>query len=282
MAHPAFEALWSSFRRLVTNLYFWGGLLGLGLLGGVFYLLMNLVVMPLYTRHDVAIAVPEVRNLPFTEAVAKLEAADLQAEQQVQRFNPDLPRDVVVDQNPAPNALVKPGRRIYLTTNSGLAPQVRVPPLEGTALREAKSRLQSVGLKVSAEIADSIPSPHPGTVTRQDPRPGTQLPQGSGVTLWFSTGLGDRYVPVPPLSGLTVTDALKTLADRKLRWVIIGAVTVPDTQTVKWQSQEPGTSVREGFEVRISPNVHEEPPPLRPVEPESVSDSSDVPPGNHP
>jgi beta-lactam-binding protein with PASTA domain len=276
MARLSFGVFWSSARALFTNLYLWGGLLGLVLLGGGFYLLMDLVVMPFYTRHEVSIPVPEVRNLPFTEAAAQLEAADLQVEQQVQRFNPDLPRDVVVDQNPAPNALVKPGRRIYLTTNSGIAPQVRVPPLEGTALREAKSRLQSVGLKVSAEIADSIPSPHPGTVTRQDPRPGTQLPQGSGVTLWFSTGLGDRYVSVPPLSGLTVTDALKALADKKLRWVIIGAVTVPDTQTVKWQSQEAGTSVREGFEVRLSTSVHEEPPPLRPVEPDVPPDTAGV------
>ena len=238
-------------RELLTNLYFWGGLAVLTLVLTGILLLFNAWIMPGLTRHSVAVNVPDVRQQPFEEAARILRAYDLHPETEVQRFNPNLPRDVVVDQNPVPNTSVKPGRHIYLTLNSGTAPTVQVPSVNGLSLREAKNRIISVGLQVEKTLPDSIPAPHPNTVTRQDPRPSTVVPQGSSVSLWYSTGLGEAYVNIPNVTGLTIDVAKRLLLEQKLRGEVIGEVEDAATQQVMRQSQPAGTRVREGFEVRL-------------------------------
>ncbi|ARA93798.1 hypothetical protein AWN76_011915 [Rhodothermaceae bacterium RA] len=270
MRIPASLSRWGRYlRSLLTNGYFLGGLAVLTLLGLGLYFVVNTLIMPAYTRHDVAVTVPDVRNQPFEEARQILARYDLQAERDVQRFNPNLPRDVVIDQNPPAASQVKPGRRIYLTVNSGRTPMVTLPNVVNLSLREASYRLQALGLTVQDVRPDSIPSPHRNTVTRQDPAPGDSLAKGSSVTLWYSTGLGDRYVDVPDVVGLQVEAARRQLLQQKLRSVVVDAParvhaggdgttppSVPDsTLVVVRQSQEPGTRVREGFEIRLFVDV---------------------------
>jgi eukaryotic-like serine/threonine-protein kinase len=238
-----------SARSLFVNPYFWGGLLLLGILSGVIYVTINYLIMPAYTRHDVSVAMPDVTNLPAQEAERILMHHGLQVEYSQQRFTPGVPRDVVIDQSPAANALVKPGRRVYLSVNTGEVPQVTVPHLEGVSLREATSRLRSAGLRVSETRPDTIPSPYPNTITRQDPTAGTVLSQGESVRLWYSTGLGEQFVTVPDVVGMTIEQAQEVLLNYRLRSVVIGET--EDDQVVARQSREPGTRVREGFELRL-------------------------------
>lgn len=255
--HAFFRRAKHTLRRLVTNGYIWAGLVVLLLLLVGAYFLFNNVLMPSYTRHDVSVTVPRVLNQPFDQAKQELEAKGLRVERSVQRFNPDLPRDVVADQNPAPNASVKPGRRVYLTVNSGETPSVKLPALEGASLREARNRLRAVGLKADDIRIDSIPSPYPNTVTRQEPAPGDSLPKGSSVTLWYSQSNDNApYVTVPDVTGQTVRAAKEALLSRRLRSVVVSVSAEEDredleSKTVVRQSREPGTSVREGFELRL-------------------------------
>lgn len=241
-------------RYLAGNRYFWTGLGFLAAFLVVIYLLVNYLVMPAVTRHEVAVQVPAVTDMAYEEAVRVLENADLKVERMEERFDPNRERGVVLDQNPAAELSVKPGRRIYLTVNSGDVPMVTVPSVLEVSLREAKARLQGRGLVVAAERPDSIPSPHRNTVTRQEPRPGASVPKGSDVTLWYSTGLGESYVTVPDVTGQTVEAAREMLLNRNLRAVIVGRVEDYEglgEPTVQRQSREPGTRVREGFEVRL-------------------------------
>ena len=235
------------FSTLLKNPFFWGGIGGLALIGVALYFIVDTWIMPTYTRQDTELVVPDVRQMPYEEAERLLSEQNLQVERENQRFNPNLPRDMVVDQKPPPRATVKPGRRIYLTVNSGTVPMVQVPSVEGVSLREARNRMATVGLHVEEVLPDSIPSPAPNTVTRQEPAPGETVPQGSGVKLWYSTGLGEAYVTVPKVTGMTTEQARVFLLEHRLRSVVIGEA----TGTVKKQSPEPGTSVREGFEVRL-------------------------------
>jgi beta-lactam-binding protein with PASTA domain len=242
-------------RSLFANGYFWAGLGTLLAVALVFYVLVNHLVMPAYTRHDVTVEVPSVRNLSFEEAEEKLEARDLRVERVTERFDPELPRDVIVDQNPLPRERVKPGRRVYLTVNTGQVPHVTVPSVEGMSLREARNQLQAHQLDVE-ERPDSIPSPYRNTITRQKPAPGDSIREGSTVTLWYSTGLGQEYVTVPDVTGLLVQEARERLLGRNLRSVVVGQRDedtfegLGDPVIVR-QSREPGTRVREGFEIRL-------------------------------
>lgn len=263
---------WRWLRALGRNPYFWGGTAVLLFVSAVVYVSFNAYLMPSYTRHDVSVDVPNLENRPFEEAADVVEAYGLQPQRQVGRYNPNVPQDVVVDQNPPPASAVKPGRRIYLTVNSGRVPTVKLPDLSGTSTREAKNRLTALGLEVGDVQADSVPSPYPNTVTRQRPEPGDSLKKGNAVDLWYSEGLGTTYAQVPDLRGLPVDVAKQRLMSRKLRSVVVGARSgrqetsnadsddvraLEDSSSasvrlfVRDQGRESGARVRVGTEIRL-------------------------------
>ncbi|MCH8960545.1 MAG: PASTA domain-containing protein [Bacteroidetes bacterium] len=138
-----------------------------------------------------------------------------------------------------------------VTINSGEIPMVKIPRVEGMSLREARNRLLAQGLTIEAERADSIPSPYNNTVTRQHPPAGETVPEESGITLWYSRGLGDRYVVLPDVTGMTISEARRALLRRRLRAVVLDRSEGVDDPVVVRQSREPGTRVREGFELRL-------------------------------
>jgi beta-lactam-binding protein with PASTA domain len=248
-------------RSLARNPYFWGGLGALFVLAAVVYVTFNSFVMPSYTRHDVSIRVPGVEGQPFEQAKQTMRQLDLQVQRQAGRYNPNVERGVVVDQNPPQQSTVKPGRRVYLTVNTGELPSVRLPDLTGTSLREARNRVQSLGLTVGPVQPDPIPSPYPNTVTRQRPEPGDSLDRGEKVRLWYSTGLGDEQVAVPALQGLPVEAAQQQLLERNLRSVVVeagrtsGDAASPEGEErrlfVREQGSAAGSRVRAGTEIRL-------------------------------
>ena len=251
-------------RTLSQNFYFWGGLGILLLLGIGAYVLIDAVVMPSYTRHGVAVRVPNVEDRPFKKAKKHIQDQQLTVERQVGRYNPNVAQDVVVDQNPPPDASVKPGRRVYLTVNAGEVPMVNVPDFNGISVREAKNRISSFGLKVGNVASDPVPSPYPNTITRQEPEPGDSLKKGGTVDLWYSTGLGTDTVQVPSVVGRTVEAARDHLLQQRLRAIVVdprasnspqSAGQSVDTSAtrrfVQRQGRPPTTKVRAGTEIRL-------------------------------
>ena len=238
-------------KGLLRNRYFWGGLGILFVVLLAFYLLFNYLVMPAFTRYDAVVQVPDVRNRSMDEARQILTEHGLGVGQPLERFDRDRQPNVVLDQIPPPNASVKPGRLIYVTVNVGTIPPVTVPRVEGLSLREARNRLAADGLKVKAERPDSVPSPYSNTITRQEPRAGATVKLGDGVTLWYSTGLGDRTVLVPDVTGMTISEAQRLLLRRNLRSVVLDRDEDAEDPRIVRQSRDPGTRVREGFELRL-------------------------------
>lgn len=249
-------------RALLQNSYFWGGLGGLLILALTMYLLIDAVVMPSYTRHGVAVKVPDVENRSFEEAKQRIQNRNLTVRRQIGPYNPNVDQETVVDQNPPANSDVKPGRRVYVTVNAGEAPMVNVPELTGRSVRDAKNRVSSLGLEPGRIEPDSIPSPYPNTITRQDPEPGDSLEEGRTVDLWYSTGLGTDTVQVPSVVGQTVQHARSLLLRQKLRSVIVDPrrpASATDTlrsdtsatRFVQRQGRAPDTEVRAGTEIRL-------------------------------
>lgn len=258
------KAAFNWLHTLLRNSYFWGGIGGLLLLGIGMYFLVDAVIMPSYTRHGVAVRVPDVKDRPFEKAKQLVQDRALTVKREVVRYNPNVAQNVVVDQNPPPNADVKPGRRVYLEVNAEEVPMVDVPDFNGISVREAKNRVSSLGLKVGTVGPDSIPSPYPNTITRQKPEPGDSLKKGGSVDLWYSTGLGTDTVQVPRVVGRTVEKAQRRLLRRKLRSVVVdprtsgstrdtpqSADTAATRRFVRRQSRAPDTRVRAGTEIRL-------------------------------
>lgn len=243
----------SYLRDLLRNIYFWGGLTVLVLVGLGSYFLFNNLIMPSYTRYDTQVRVPPVLNRTFEEAQQTLQSVGLRAERMESRFNPMMARDVVTEQSPKPNAMVKPGRRIYLKVNTGETPKVTVPRVEGMSRREAENLIYAARLEIEDILADSIPSPYRNTVTRQDPKAGETVEEKTPITLWISTGLGDRYTDVPDVTGMRIAEARAVLLRKNLRAVVVDEENyeAPGDPIILRQSRDVGTRVREGFEIRL-------------------------------
>lgn len=234
----------------MLNRYFWSGLGLLSVVGGIAYLTLDRLVMPTITRQSVSVTVPDVMSLNIDDAEEMVGRWGLFSERQILR-KPHLPRDVVIDQRPPAGAEVKPGRRIYLTVNTGDTTSVSVPKVLGLSVREAQSRMVVLGLVVPEVLPDTIPSSHANTITRQVPEAGDRVPLGAEVSLWYSTGLGEDLVSVPDVVGQAPSDAQAQLLSLRLRSVILGATPEDEEPRVLDQSPLPGTQVREGFEVRL-------------------------------
>jgi beta-lactam-binding protein with PASTA domain len=286
------DSFWSALhwlRRLGRNRYFWGGITALLAVGLGLYFVVDAVIMPSYTRHDVSTRVPSVEDVAFDVAKSRLQRKNLRVERQVGRYNPNVDTGVVVDQTPLPESEVKPGRRVYLTVNAGEIPSVSIPDLTGMSVREAKNRVSSLGLTVGKVREDPIPSPYANTITKQEPAPEDSLKKGGAVDLWYSTGLGDEQVAVPYVLGQRVEDARRTLLSRELRSVVVdtalsssGGLEETSAQRnqdaapeeplfVRRQGRSPTTSVRTGTEIRLyTTDDPDEAAELRAARPDSL------------
>lgn len=212
-------------RSVLTDRTFWLGLLGITVGILVFLFLVNYAVMPIWTRHSSAVAVPNVEDMDPSDAERTLRLAGLDAEEREQPFNPNLTPDAVVDQSPAAGLQVKPGRRVYYYVNARPRELVAMPRVVGMAQGQAVPDIEEAGLVIGEVRFDTIRSPNENTVTRQLPVPDRQVPRGTRVSLWLSPGPDrSRQVRVPDVVGLTVEQATDRIREAGL-WVDPRAMT---------------------------------------------------------
>jgi serine/threonine-protein kinase len=190
-------------------LYFIGSIAGL-------FVLLNYVLLPAYVNQGGTLNVPSVVGLPFERARAVLDSIGLQPVQADTRSDPKQPVGTVVAQNPQQDALVKHGRRVYLSVSGGEA-LVVVPPLRGRSLRDARFTLECNGL-ILGEVTYAASETYPeNTIVDQSAQPGTRMPKGSSVGITVSRGKATPEVIVPQLVGKTVIEAQRVLGKAGLR-----------------------------------------------------------------
>jgi serine/threonine-protein kinase len=153
---------------------------------------------------------PELVGLTIEQANAALTQLDLVLERGDTISDPTVPAESIIswsvpDQTglTAGDTVVR-GTTVRVVVSSGPAP-VAVPELAGLALPEATARIEASGFVVSQlpdEFSDTVPI---GSVIRQDPAVGTELPIGSPVNLVVSKGT--QFVVIPPLANLTLQQA---------------------------------------------------------------------------
>jgi beta-lactam-binding protein with PASTA domain len=107
--------------------------------------------MNFYTHHGQSIAVPNLVGLKITNLKSVLEPHNFNFKVVDSLYDADKAPGAVLDQDPASDSKVKEGRTIYLTINSTLPPDVRMPDLIDVSSRQAEAILQSFGL-VTGEI----------------------------------------------------------------------------------------------------------------------------------
>jgi len=155
------------------------------------YLFVFFVFLPSYTEHGESVLVPDVSKIPYKEAEKKLEDAGFRIETRDSVYMPDLPPLTVIKQYPSPLTSVKPDRTILLTLNKIVPPTVKLPALLDMSVYQAKSQLESH--KLMLKDIKKIPDIARNMVLKvmvkgKEIKEGTELPQGTGVTLVVGEG----------------------------------------------------------------------------------------------
>lgn len=204
----------SMLKRILTSKKFYLTILGVILFGACSLLLLDKVIMPSYTNYYEGVTVPDLTRVSLEEAEVKLANIGLRYEVADRRANSAFPANYVIDQQPAATTIVKPNRKIYLTVNTEVKPQVIVPNVTSLSFRNAKIQLQNYGLDVGSVSYES--SRFKNSVLRQSIPEGTTVSKGTLVDLVVSDGLGDKIVQIPEIIGLRLPQAQLKLREAGL------------------------------------------------------------------
>lgn len=106
----------------------------------------------------------------------------------------DVPRDRLVGTSPELGATVRSGSSVELQMSSG---NVEVPNLVDSTQAEAQAALDELGLNMTVSPVEREAPIQPGTVVGQEQAEGTEVPQGSSVTVEVARAPAE---PTPPPS----------------------------------------------------------------------------------
>ena len=130
------------------------------------------------------------------------------------------------------------------------APQVAVPPVVGLPEPTALARIAQANLVAESTTAasDTIPE---GEVISQNPEDGTQVDEGSTVSITVSAG--PSAITVPDLRGRTVAEARAQLTDLGLELGEVEEVNDPETPKDQIIDSNPasGTGVAPGSTINV-------------------------------
>lgn len=135
--------------------------------------------------------------------------------------------DQVIAQRPVAGDTVLLGDTVFLTVSD---PQlVTVPDVRGRSREDAKTELSSVGLEIGSELQAHSPRPE-GSVLRQVPGPGDQIPRGSVVNLVLAIPDPAGSITQPPGGGVTSPSPdgapVIRVAPEGFPWVAVGVVSL--------------------------------------------------------
>jgi beta-lactam-binding protein with PASTA domain len=163
--------------------------------------------------------VPDLRGLTLDDATGRIEAAGLAGGAVARRESRQAQEGTVLAQDPLPGMRVEPGAAVSLVVAVAPPPTVAVPDLAGMPRAEAARALKAAGLAIG-EVSEKEGG-KPGLVLAQAPKPGTEVPPGSPVSLVVSSDIAvqvliDRAVKAAAgtragISGRLLRDRLQAL-----------------------------------------------------------------------
>lgn len=104
-----------------------------------------------YTRHGMAVVVPDVKGLSVEQAIPEFQAHGLVCEVSDSTYVKTQPAGSILDYTPGAGQKVKQGRLIRLTINTLSVPLMTVPDVaDNSSLRQAEARLLASGFKLDS------------------------------------------------------------------------------------------------------------------------------------
>lgn len=184
----------------------------------VLLFLVVIFVLKIYTRHDEAILIPDLKGKSDAEARAILEDMGLEMVVTDSLFLPEAAPGTVRDQNPKAGSAVKGGRIIFISIFKKTPPMVPINVKEGDHVQIASLRLSNKGIKFQVQYAPN--NSMIGVVMKiehngRELKFGELLEHGQTVVLTVGEGL-KTTVAVPNLFGMSYNDVMNLLTSLNL------------------------------------------------------------------
>ena len=168
--------------------------------------------MDLGTKHNACRTVPNFVGYAMEDANVIADENDLDVVANDSLYVAGYPGGVVLEQHPIEGAVVKPGRKIYVTISAMNQRTVTVPYVAKRTLRQAVNLLETSGFTIEKlqyvrDIATNYVLAQ--FVNNQEIKNSStiQAKVGSGVVLRVGVQAKAKPLVVPQLSGLTLTEA---------------------------------------------------------------------------
>jgi beta-lactam-binding protein with PASTA domain len=180
-----------------------------GILFGVFY------ALDVYTHHNEAVVVPDVRGLTVDEVSYFLASKKLRFNVVDSIATSSVPPGTVAEMLPAPGAKVKEGRIVFLTVHSPNARLRGVPDVSDLSVREAEELMKS--MEFYAVQRKYVPGDYRDLVVGLELggrilEPGERALPGAAINLLVEDGRG-RLPEEAPFDSLTEEETEEGLPD---------------------------------------------------------------------
>lgn len=171
-----------------------------------------------YTRHGKAIEMPDLMGQQLENLMDWQEKDILSFVVIDSVYTDEFPGGSVLSQDPQPGAMIKKGRKVYVSLVARSVEKVILPDLTDLTLRQASAMLETYGLTVDSLIF--VPDVGKTVIKVKmdgtDLEPGIQLPKGTPVQLVIGRGQSNERVAIPFLIGRTREEGQKMLTNAYL------------------------------------------------------------------
>lgn len=202
------------------------------------------------TTNDAKVVVPNLLGMTEDEAKAALKKKNLGYSVSGREASDKYAAGEIMEQSEKANSKVAKNTEVKVVISTGEDKKtVSVPNVQGMTEDEAQKALEKLNLVVDSQgqNSDSVAA---GKVISTDPSSGTQLEEGSKVTMYIS--LGVETIDVPTVTNMSSADAQAAIQYQGLN---VGSITEDYSDTVEEGlviSQDPtGGKVKKGSTVNI-------------------------------
>ncbi|KLU64653.1 serine/threonine-protein kinase PrkC [Desulfosporosinus acididurans] len=199
--------------------------------------------------------VPDVTGKTVPVATDYLNSAGLKLNSEVKKeFSDKFAKDLIIEQNPQANTMVKVGREVQVVIskgpNTGTFPDVTSSPMSKA---DAVNMIQNDGftgkITFQTQPSSSVPKDY---VIQQDPLPSATWPKSGPVKLTISNGSPYVSINMPNVINKSSEDAKTILQQNSL----VPLVETQDSTTIPADvvistSPNPGETVQQGSQVTI-------------------------------
>lgn len=214
------------------------GIVFLGLAGVSAYVTITLLI-----GSEEKITVPDLVGRDLVHVLETLTNLGLNPRLRELEYNPDIPKNHVMAQQPVPGSLIKKGRDIRITISKGTK-TLAMPNLKNLDLPQARLILDENGLCLSRISRVHHPGVIKDAVIAHTPMPGLTIARDHCADLLISLGPVPLEYRMPDLSGLYLDQAIRRIEEHGLRVGDVRSMVRPDGPANLVLAQDPPAGFR--------------------------------------